>query len=410
VAERRFSLTSPWAVGALLALLLVLSVLFAPADGRRGDARLSARNHGPMGASGLQEAVHRLGWRTELATSVWPARLDSGVVYLVLDPPVPLTAGETHRLLNAVRAGAGLLLVPQRGTALADSLGVAPSNGAGVLSPRETPNCTDAQNRRGALDWPRGEVLSLWVEARPPRLVDTVSFAGVIPPPRLIGESVGTRRVSNDRPLPASVGFPLGRGRVAVVADPDLLRNDVLRVCEWGMAVAAVRTLEWLSDGRARRLVFDELHHDPTLQAHPIAAVRRWLTGSPPGRMLLQGAAAAVVLLLAAGARAITPRPRTRVERRSPLEHVTALARAYEDAGATRLAARRLVHGLRRRHPRLAAAPDDATMLRMAAERAPAAASAAAMLRDAVDHPVPAGALPDVAQAVTTLDHQLRTR
>ncbi|HEX5831694.1 MAG TPA: DUF4350 domain-containing protein, partial [Gemmatimonadaceae bacterium] len=349
MAERRFSLTSPWTVGALLALLLLLSVLVAPTDGRRGDARLSARNRGPMGASGLEQVARRLGWRTELATNIWPARLDSGVVHLVLDPTVPLTAGETHRLLNAVRAGAGLLLVPRRGTPLADSLGVSASTGAGVLSSRETPACTEEQNQRGALDWPRGEVLSLWVQARPPLPVDTVSFAGVIPPPRLLGESVGTRRVSNDRPLPASVGFPLGRGRVVVVADPDLLRNDVLRVCEWGMSVAAVRTLEWLSEGRERRLVFDELHHEPTLQADPIAAVRRWLTNTPPGRMLLQGAAAAVVLLLAAGARAIAPRPRARAERRSPLEHVSALARAYEDAGATRLASRRLVHGLRRR-------------------------------------------------------------
>ena len=34
-----------------------------------------------------------------------------------------------------------------------------------------------------------------------------------------------------------------------VVADPDLLRNDVLRYCKWGVDVLTVRMLEWLRAG-----------------------------------------------------------------------------------------------------------------------------------------------------------------
>jgi uncharacterized membrane protein len=54
-----------------------------------------------------------------------------------------------------------------------------------------------------------------------------------------------------------------GRGRIVVIADPDLLRNDVLRHCDWGVDVLTVRMLEWLraSDGPPRTtLAFDEYH------------------------------------------------------------------------------------------------------------------------------------------------------
>jgi hypothetical protein len=47
--------------------------------------------------------------------------------------------------------------------------------------------------------------------------------------------------------------------------------------------------------------------------------------------------------------RIIAPRDAPRIERRSPLEHIDALARAYAQVGATRTATQRLVRGLRRR-------------------------------------------------------------
>ena len=40
---------------------------------------------------------------------------------------------------------------------------------------------------------------------------------------------------------PALLVATLGRGRVVVAADPDVLRNDALRVCVHGLDVAAAR-------------------------------------------------------------------------------------------------------------------------------------------------------------------------
>jgi hypothetical protein len=92
--------------------------------------------------------------------------------------------------------------------------------------------------------------------------------------------------------------------------------------------------------------------------------MKRALSTTPIGRVALQAMLAGLVLLLALGARPIAPRPRMRVERRSPFEHVGALARAYSQIGATRLAARRLVRGLRRRHGAGVRTGDDAAFLR----------------------------------------------
>ena len=47
------------------------------------------------------------------------------------------------------------------------------------------------------------------------------------------------------------------------MADPDLLRNDVIGAVSWGADVLAMGMLEWLraGGGRPRRtLVFDEYH------------------------------------------------------------------------------------------------------------------------------------------------------
>jgi hypothetical protein len=147
------------------------------------------------------------------------------------------------------------------------------------------------------------------------------------------------------------VGFPLGRGRVVVLSDPDLLRNDVIRVCNWGADVAVVRMLEYLRTGPVPRrlMIFDEYHQG--FGAHPgtMRAIALYLSRTPSGHALGQVLLAGLVLLLALGPRALPPRDTERVERRSPLEHVSALASAYEQVGATRTAANRLLRGVRRR-------------------------------------------------------------
>jgi hypothetical protein len=147
-----------------------------------------------------------------------------------------------------------------------------------------------------------------------------------------------------------AAGFEFGSGRVVVMTAPEALRNDVLRLCERKEAILAVRMFEWLSDGRERTVVFDEYHHGYGEHTTANEVIRGLLISEPVGRALLHGSVAGLLLLVAAAVRPLAPRQRVRIERRSPLEHVGALSRAYERVSATGRGARLLVRGLRRRH------------------------------------------------------------
>jgi hypothetical protein len=150
--------------------------------------------------------------------------------------------------------------------------------------------------------------------------------------------------------LPAVVGYPFGRGRVVAVSDADALRNDVVRVCRDGIGPRLVRAIEYASHGRRPPLVFDEYHQNEGEQATPTSTALAFLGSHPVGHAILQLLIGALVLVAALGVRALAPRGMPTIERRSPLEHVDALALAYERIHATRTAVARLVRGLRRRH------------------------------------------------------------
>ena len=432
MAERlRRALSSPRVVFAVLGALLVLTVLLTPdADGRPGDPRLTTRSAAPQGARGFFEIARRLGWRAERRDGPLGAPLDSTAVYASLDPPSDVTPNEAHWLLDAVRRGAGLLFVVRKGGELTDSLGLGVSTDLQVSTVGGTLAVDSAALRqapcgktpwlegRGAINWPDGEVHSYWLTAGAKLPRDTVTFASVWrlrgrgDPRPPAGDSA--RRAAATVKSPAAIGFPYGRGRVVAVADPDLLRNDVLRVCRWGLGVTAVRMLEWLGGGAtapggARRLVFDEYHQGYGTHASPARAIAHFLTATGLGRAILQGIVAGALLLAALGARPLLPRARQRVERRSPLEHVSALAEAYEQVGATRLATRRLIHGLRRRHARGAwRRVSDEDFLRAIAARRPVAAPAVSRLLDAAGRPLSPAEFARVGEAVDDIDQRMR--
>jgi hypothetical protein len=102
---------------------------------------------------------------------------------------------------------------------------------------------------------------------------------------------------------------------------------------------------------RSNRIIFDEYHHGFGSHADMVAAIERALIETPLGRMTIELVAAALVLLLAFAIRPLAPVPASPVSRRSPLEHVGALAYAYSQVNAKALGTNRLVRGLRRRHP-----------------------------------------------------------
>jgi hypothetical protein len=198
-----------------------------------------------------------------------------------------------------------------------------------------------------------------------------------------------------------------------VVGDPDLVRNDVLRRCDWGADVRVVRMLEWLRDGGAAprtSTVFDEFHQGFGERASAPGAIRRFLVAHPVGRTILQLALAALVLLLAIGPRALPPVDVIRVERRDPLEQIDALAQAYEQVHATRTIAARLLHGLRWRVERgwsVTGRRSDDDFLADAASREPTLERDVNVVRRALRETVPDRDLPELGDALRKIEHTL---
>jgi hypothetical protein len=272
-----------------------------------------------------------------------------------------------------------------------------------------TVECAGKERNGGAVSLWGDEAVHLWrlswTRSRP---IDAVVFARA--------SAEGSQRDSGIA-QPAAVGFGLGRGRVIVVSDPDQLRNDVLRVCHWGLDVVAVRMLEYLASGGPEprnRLVFDEYHQG--FGAHPgtLRAISRYLALAPSGHVLLQCLLGGLVLLLALGPRAVPASDPERVERRSPLEQVGALARAYERVGATRTVTSRLVSGVRRRvqrgaNERLTGVSDEA-FLDAVTRIAPDRKDDVALIRRALSAPITGRELESLGGALSRVEESLQTQ
>lgn len=408
---RRGRLLQPRVALPIVAAAIIGVALLTPeaTSGRTGDARLSSRSTLPQGASVLYELSARLGWRPERRYTDSIAQGETTSVHVILDPPIALRATETHQVLEGVRRGAALVYVFGDGP-MADSLGLrALPRNSGSLVPEDTTSCP----RRGESVLTSG--VPFWLDGQ--TFILAVQWKGAPPPGRVtlatIRPTLGT---ASGRELPAAVGFPMGRGRVVVMTDPDLLRNDVLRVCRWGAGVAAVRALEYASAGapggaRRQRLVFDEYHQGYGDQPGTMRGIVRYLARSSSGHLVLQLAGAGLVLLLAAGPRLLPPRAVERIERRSPLEHVDALARAYRAVGATRTATARLLHGVRRRVEHAlgarGATPSPEAFLDWAITRAPARAGDVELVRQALATPVSRHDLEGVGTALRRIEASL---
>ena len=392
-------LLGPRAVFIALGVLLVLTILFTP-EPSLGDeaAQLTTYSTTPWGGRGLYEVVDRLGWPVARREEPLREALDTAAIYAVLATPIEQTASEVHRLLEAVRAGAGLLYVlPGGRSPLADSLGL--TGTAPSFQPFEVdPDPPRASPHAGRLAEVYDGVPRRGLRVKGPIHDDAQVFVQAID---VIGDSTDA---------PVVIGLPLGAGRVAAIADPELLRNDRLRIGDGEYAILPVRLLEWLSPDERRPVIFDEYHHGFGRQPSLARAIRMLLTETAPGRALAQLTLAVLLLLLAAATRGIVPPSRRRTERRSPLEHVGALARAYEQVEATRTATRRMVHGLRRRHATGAArALDDEAYLHAIATRHPALVPDVERTLEALRRPLPPSDFLTVGQSIDHIDRTLRT-
>lgn len=143
-----------------------------------------------------------------------------------------------------------------------------------------------------------------------------------------------------------------GGGSVVLVSDDEYFRNAA-----WRYTDAPRFLVPLLVPPTRGRLSWDEYHHGYGEQTSPGRALIGWMAGAPVGWALFQLVAALLVWLAVRAVRFGPAREVVERRRRSPLEHVEALATGLEGAGGVDTAVALMVSGLRRRLSRAGQAP-----------------------------------------------------
>lgn len=329
-------------LGLAAGILLALGVGAVALGTRRArnadvDPRRSTYLAGPSGTRAWADALGRLGVRVERyrRPSLTLPALGRDAVFAVVGPARRLDAPEGAHLAGL---GGDLLLAGPGTDAATTCLGyriaIRSADPAALKAP------PDAEQ----LPMPRAR--AELVRHLATTVVDTSDgYDGrrttcVVPAPSRVDTLL---RTLNDRPVALRLGYPSGR-EVTLVADDRLFRNQTLRRTAAGPIMLALVT------PRYRRLVVDEFHQGfPTSSGSLAGATLDWSVRSPWGWIVWQLVAVGVIGLLASGVRFGPARGVILRRRRSPLEHVRALATALAAARGHETAVRLMVQGLRRR-------------------------------------------------------------
>ncbi len=390
-----------------LLIALVITVILSPVVEVSYGPFLSTRSRAVNGSGGLRDVLDRLRWRTSERIVPFAGRLDSTSTYFILNTPIDPSPAEIHALLEAVRRGARAVVVPERRSSLADSIGVqATAKSLPTFYPVSDSllgsydRVDTLREAFGILD---ARSFHSYLEGTPASDSDST---GVWPSRARTLLSIRTPIRRKEHPEIAIL--PIGRGAVVAIADPTFLRNDVLR--KTAGAVLAVRVLESIDSAGKSPVVFDEYHQGYGASTSLPELIGDAMLHTTWGRAALQIGLAALLYLLMIGVRPIAPMSRARLERRSPLEHVGALSRAYEAIGATGLAVQRLVRGVRRRHPLgTAAGLSDAGYLDLLRVRLPALGSDIDTLERALVQKPSAEQLVSAGAAIDHIERNLIT-
>jgi hypothetical protein len=329
-------------LGVGAALLLVLGIGAAALGSRRArltdsDPRRSTYLAGPLGASGFAEALSRLGV-TVVRHRRQFAGLDTlggaGTLVAFLGPTEDLSALEGGAL---ARAPIDLLLA-----------GVGAGSAIRCLGYDVVRRLRDSVSTRhpeggdeGHMPWIRAVLFHRQsaVAVDSSDLVDGRRVTCTAPVPLRVDTLL---RDSRNRAV--AVRLTLARGRtVTLVAEDHLFANRALRETAAGPFVLR------LVVPRYSRVVIDEFHHGYDASGSLAGATVAWTTRSPWGWAIWQLAVVGLLALVAAGVRFGPVRSAIERRRRSPLEHVRALATALAAASGHDVAVRLIVQGLRRR-------------------------------------------------------------
>ncbi len=344
----------------VVAAALSVGYLFRPEGRRSGNVLRSSFRTTPDGVAALARGIGRLGRPAgKRITPMAGADPVRGTV-VVLEPPLFPSPREVRALLDMVRAGGTLLYSPKYranrfgrvgATPLMDSLGVALRERSAreeasdelLLRPRWHEHALTA-----GLPAPLPPVHGLRVrgDADP----DSSGVDGV--------ERLLTAEDGEGVEWIAAAELSLGEGRVVVFSEAAPLSNE--RAGDDPLAVLAVRAALAYT-GAADTVFFDEFHQGIRGERSRAEVLGDFFLGSRGGMTLLHLAAACLLVLACAGIRFGAPAPAVAppdLERRSPLEHVSALGDLYRKAGAPNTAAllllARLARSARRPPPRTA--------------------------------------------------------
>ncbi len=338
-------------LGALVLVSLLLSRTKAARQAaQEADRRPSAYLAGPLGVKGLAEALRRTGvevrpFRRGLRSLPVDSVGTGRTLLALLDPSEPIEGYELQLVRHwsdqsdrraLLLAGPGAeALMRCFGFALdwrvLDSVAVEPAAPVGS-DPRP---------------WPK--VAGLLAATTDSVVVDSSRLrdAGILScaVPALSGVDTLLRTRAG-----RAVALRLHRidtgGEVLLASDAALFRNRVLRE-----SAAGPRLLGFIA-GRYRRVLFEEAHHGFAESGSLAGATLAWSLRSPWGWAMWQVAVVGVLALLGGAVRFGPPLYRVDRRRRSPLEHVRALATALAAARGHDVAIGTIVQGLRRRlHP-----------------------------------------------------------
>jgi uncharacterized protein DUF4350 len=145
------------------------------------------------------------------------------------------------------------------------------------------------------------------------------------------------------RPEAVALRFQ-GGGRVTLLADSRYVSNRDLKETD-----AALVVLPWLLADQPHGIVVDEYHLGFTRGSTLPGAMWRFLWSTPAGWAVLQLCIVGLIWLATVAVRFGPAREVVERRRRSPLEHVEALAAGLEGAGGADTAVALIVSGLQRR-------------------------------------------------------------
>lgn len=330
---------------ALAVSLVGALVLFAALLGRRPavdrDERASTFIAAPGGSRALLDATIRLGIpvqrfreRSRALVRIPPSTKPALVI---LAPSIPFSAPERSAVLDH-GTRADLVLAGKSAQPLMRCFGYQVNrrilDSVRVVPPGAAPGPGSPWVRATLVATRQGVVVDS------SRSYDAERVSCVVP--RIL--AVDTLLLSEQgRP----VALRLHRGdharTVVLVADEELFRNRTLRRTDAGPFVLG------LFAGGYDRVVFEEYHHGYGASGSLGSMAFEWSRHSPWGMMVLQAAAVGLLALLFGAVRFGAAHPGIPRNRRSPLEHLRALATALAAARGHDVAIGAIVRGLRRR-------------------------------------------------------------